>query len=89
MFGGLAAVGKCQIQIIITLRLLVTGKYGLVLDQASLTTILSMLVVNVIMSKSYNRSIFTKCFCSLCVCIGGWVMVVVGEGEGSQVGEGV
>lgn len=84
MFRGLAAVGKRQIQIITTLKLSVIGKYGLVLDQASLTTVLSMLVVNVIMSKLYNRSIFTKCFCSLCVCIGGWL----GRLRGVRFGKG-
>lgn len=83
LFGGLAAVGKCQIQIITTLRLLVIGKYSLVLDRTSLTTVLSTFV-NVIMPELHNRSIFTKCFCSLvCMCWG------VGDDGGGETDGGV
>ena len=78
----MAAVGKCQIQTATTLRLSVIGKYSLVLDRTSLTTVLSILVVNVIMPGLHNRSIFTKCFCSLYVCVGGWVVTVVVEIDG-------
>lgn len=64
------------------------GKYRLVLDKASLTTVLNILVVNVIMPELHNRSIFTKCFCSFCVCVEGWVMTVVETDGGVTFGEG-
>lgn len=58
------------------------GNCSLVLDRASVTAVLSMFVVNVTMPELHNWSIFTKCLCSLCVCVGGWVMMVVGETNG-------
>lgn len=70
--GDLAAVGKCQIQII-TNTVTFSDRKIQTCIRASLTTVSRILVVNTIMRLTYTTGLFSQNVFALCVCVlEGW-----------------